>query len=175
MFAFLFEIVYNETILHGSDMLYAESGNLFDYSTTSNLRLHTKMCSYPRLPDGTWRSKKIVPLPLVGTVRAGAPITAEECVEDVYPFAAEFIGDDDCFMLTVRGDSMKDAGILEGDLLIVRQQSMARNGQIVIALSLIIFAYNLKTMTMNRLLHETVNYWVSSSASSGPIKECKKL
>ena len=55
-------------------------------------------------------------------------------MEDVYPFAAEFIGDDDCFMLTVRGDSMKDAGILEGDLLIVRQQSMARNGQIVVAL-----------------------------------------
>lgn len=86
------------------------------------------------LDEGTWRSKKIVPLPLVGTVRAGAPITAEECVEDVYPFAAEFIGDDDCFMLTVRGDSMKDAGILEGDLLIVRQQSMVRNGQIVVAL-----------------------------------------
>ena len=50
MFAFLFEIVYNETILYRSDMLYVESGNLFDYLTTSNLRLHTKMCSYPRLP-----------------------------------------------------------------------------------------------------------------------------
>lgn len=39
------------------------------------------------LDEGTWRSKKIVPLPLVGTVRAGAPITAEECVEDVYPLS----------------------------------------------------------------------------------------
>lgn len=86
------------------------------------------------LDEGSWRSKKVVPLPLVGAVRAGAPILAEECIEDVYPFAAEFVGEDDCFMLTVRGDSMKDAGILEGDLLIVRQQDMARNGQIVVAL-----------------------------------------
>lgn len=59
------------------------------------------------LDEGSWRSKKIVPLPLVGQVRAGAPIFAEECVEDVYPFPADFIGNDDCFMLIVQGDSMK--------------------------------------------------------------------
>ncbi|OKY53632.1 transcriptional repressor LexA [Megasphaera cerevisiae] len=86
------------------------------------------------LDEGSWRSKKIVPLPLVGQVRAGAPILAEECVEDVYPFSAEFVGDDDCFMLTVKGDSMKDAGILEGDIIIVRQQDTAENGEIVVAL-----------------------------------------
>lgn len=86
------------------------------------------------LDEGTWRSKKLVPLPLIGEVRAGAPVLADEYVEDVFPFAAEFVGDDDCFMLTVRGDSMKDAGILEYDLLIVRPQDIARNGQIVVAL-----------------------------------------
>ena len=79
------------------------------------------------LDEGSWRSKKIVPLPLVGQVRAGAPIFAEECVED-------FIGNDDCFMLVVQGDSMKNAGILEGDQLIVRRQETAENGEIVVAL-----------------------------------------
>ncbi len=86
------------------------------------------------LDEGSWRSKKIVPLPLLGQVRAGAPILAEEYVEDVYPFSADFIGDDDCFLLTVKGDSMKHAGICEGDILIVRQQDTAENGEIVVAL-----------------------------------------
>lgn len=86
------------------------------------------------LDEGSWRSKKIVPLPLVGQVRAGAPIFAEECVEDVYPFPADFISNDDCFMLVVQGDSMKNAGILEGDQLIVRRQETAENGEIVVAL-----------------------------------------
>ena len=81
------------------------------------------------LDEGSWRSKKIVPLPLVGQVRAGAPIFAEECVEDVYPFPADFIGNDDCFMLVVQGDSMKNAGILEGDQLIVRRQETAETAK----------------------------------------------
>ena len=86
------------------------------------------------LDEGSWRSKKIVPLPLVGQVRAGAPIFAEECVEDVYPFPADFIGNDDCVMLVVQGDSKKNAGIREGDQLIVRRQETAENGEIVVAL-----------------------------------------
>lgn len=86
------------------------------------------------LDESSWRSKKIVPLPLVGQVRAGEPITAEECVEDVYPFSEEFVGEDDCFMLTVKGDSMINAGIFEGDYLIVRSQDSAQNGDIVVAL-----------------------------------------
>lgn len=95
----------------------------------------TKNRTIELLDEGTWRSKKVVPLPLVGQVRAGAPILAEECVEDVYPFSAEFIGSsDDCFMLTVKGDSMKDAGIYEGDILIVRCQNVAENGEIVVAM-----------------------------------------
>ena len=87
------------------------------------------------LDEGSWRSKKIIPLPLVGQVRAGAPVLAEECVEDVYPFSAEFIGsDEDCFLLTVKGDSMKNVGIFEGDILVIRQQHTAENGEIVVAL-----------------------------------------
>ena len=94
----------------------------------------TKNRTIELLDEGSWRSKKIVPLPLVGQVRAGAPSLAEECVEDVYTFAADFVGNDDCFMLSVKGDSMKNAGILEGDLIIVRQQDTAENGEIIVAL-----------------------------------------
>ena len=94
----------------------------------------TKNRTIELLDEGSWRSKKIVPLPLVGQVRAGAPILAEECVEDVYPFSAEFIGQDDCFMLTVRGDSRVGAGISDGDYIIVRKQDTAENGDIVVAL-----------------------------------------
>jgi len=94
----------------------------------------TKNRTIELLDEGSWRSKKIVPLPLVGQVHAGSPALAEEYVEDVYPFSAEFIGEDDCFMLTVKGDSMIQAGIYEGDYLVIRRQDTANNGEIVVAL-----------------------------------------
>lgn len=84
--------------------------------------------------DMAWRQKKLMPTPLVGAVRAGDPIVADERVETVFPLPAELIGHQNCFMLTVRGDSMINAGIQEGDLLVVAQQDTARNGDIVVAL-----------------------------------------
>lgn len=84
--------------------------------------------------DMGWRQKKMMPTPVVGMVRAGEPIVADERVETVLPLPSELIGDDASFILTVRGDSMINAGIQEGDLLIVRQQETARNGEIVVAL-----------------------------------------
>ena len=83
----------------------------------------------------TWRRKKMIPMPLVGAVRAGEPITADEHTESVYPLPAELIGkDNNCFMLIVRGDSMINAGIHEGDYLIVSEQAVAQDGDIVVAL-----------------------------------------
>lgn len=83
----------------------------------------------------TWRRKKMIPMPLVGAVRAGEPITADEHAESVYPLPAELIGkDNNCFMLIVRGDSMINAGIHEGDYLIVSEQDDAQDGDIVVAL-----------------------------------------
>ena len=83
----------------------------------------------------TWRRKKMIPMPLVGAVRAGEPITADEHMESVYPLPAELIGkDNNCFMLIVRGDSMINAGIHEGDYLIVSEQDDAQDGDIVVAL-----------------------------------------
>ncbi len=73
-------------------------------------------------------------LPLVGQVAAGQPVLAEENIEE-YLEVPELAGaDDGDFMLRVRGDSMKDAGILEGDVVVVQRRDSANDGQIVVAL-----------------------------------------
>lgn len=73
-------------------------------------------------------------VPLVGRIAAGTPILAEEHVEDVYPMPADLVGDGTVFMLEVAGDSMIEAGILDGDYVIVRQQPTAHSGEIVAAM-----------------------------------------
>lgn len=78
--------------------------------------------------------KEMVNVPLVGRITAGTPILAQEVVEDVFPLPLDLIQSEDTFMLNVTGDSMINAGILDGDKLIVRQQSYANNGDIVVAL-----------------------------------------
>ncbi|MEO6120748.1 MAG: transcriptional repressor LexA [Acidimicrobiales bacterium] len=72
-------------------------------------------------------------VPLVGDVAAGSNVLAQENVEELLPFPADFTGDGQLFMLRVRGDSMVDAGILEGDFIVVRQQAEARKGDVVVA------------------------------------------
>lgn len=78
--------------------------------------------------------REMVELPVVGKVAAGVPILAEENIEDTFPVPIEFIGNSSAFMLIVKGDSMINAGIFDGDFVIVRQQSIAKNGDIVVAL-----------------------------------------
>jgi len=73
-------------------------------------------------------------VPVVGRVTAGRPILAVENIEDQFPLPATLVGDDTVFLLSVRGDSMIEAGILDGDLLVVKQQTSADNGDIVVAL-----------------------------------------
>ncbi|HEX2240159.1 MAG TPA: transcriptional repressor LexA [Actinomycetota bacterium] len=73
-------------------------------------------------------------VPLLGRIAAGSPILAEEHVEEIYPMPAELVGDGNVFMLEVKGDSMVDAGIFEGDFVIVRQQPTAHSGEIVAAM-----------------------------------------
>jgi len=74
-------------------------------------------------------------VPLIGRVTAGVPITAVENIEDYFPLPNHFVKDDDIYMLNVVGESMIDAGILDGDMVIVRQQSTANNGEIVVAMT----------------------------------------
>lgn len=73
-------------------------------------------------------------VPLLGRIAAGTPILAEEQVEDIYPMPAELVGDGNVFMLEVHGESMIDAGIFDGDFVIVRQQPTAHSGEIVAAM-----------------------------------------
>lgn len=72
-------------------------------------------------------------VPLVGDVAAGTDVLASENVEELMPMPQDFTGDGDLFMLRVRGDSMIDAGILDGDFVIVRQQATAVNGDVIVA------------------------------------------
>lgn len=73
-------------------------------------------------------------VPLLGRIAAGAPVLAEENVEEIYPMPAELVGDGNVFMLEVTGDSMIEAGIFDGDFVIVRQQPTAHSGEIVAAM-----------------------------------------
>jgi repressor LexA len=73
-------------------------------------------------------------LPIVGEVAAGEPVLAEENIEDYLELPAVIGGEDGDFILRVKGDSMKDAGILAGDYVVVRSEETASNGEIVVAL-----------------------------------------
>ncbi|KKI91952.1 XRE family transcriptional regulator [Bacillus sp. SA1-12] len=79
---------------------------------------------------------KVVNVPVIGKVTAGLPITAIENVEEYFPLPDRYINDDDhVFMLEIMGESMIEAGILDGDMVIVRQQQTANNGDIVVAMT----------------------------------------
>lgn len=73
--------------------------------------------------------------PIVGRVTAGLPITAIEDIQGYLPLPTDFARDSEVFVLNVSGDSMIEAGILDGDLVIVRRQSDAVNGDIVVAMT----------------------------------------
>ena len=72
-------------------------------------------------------------IPLVGDVAAGTDVLAQENVEELLPLPEDFTGDGQLFMLRVRGDSMIDAGIFDGDFVVVRQQEDANKGDVVVA------------------------------------------
>jgi repressor LexA len=72
-------------------------------------------------------------VPLVGRIAAGTPILAEQMVDGLYPMPRELVGDGEVFMLRVQGDSMTGAAIEDGDLVVVRRQPTAENGEIVAA------------------------------------------
>ena len=73
-------------------------------------------------------------VPVLGRIAAGAPILAEESVEDVFPLPKQLVGDGQLFLLEVRGESMIDAAICDGDYVVIRQAQTAENGQMVAAM-----------------------------------------
>ena len=81
-----------------------------------------------------YTNKELVDVPVVGKITAGAPILAVENITDTFPIPIDFVGNAESFMLTVRGESMIEAGILDGDYILVKRQNTANNGEIVVAL-----------------------------------------
>jgi repressor LexA len=83
--------------------------------------------------DAVAERRPVRHVPLIGDVAAGTDVLAQENVEELLPLPVDFTGDGDLFMLRVRGDSMVDAGILDGDYVVCRAQTTADSGDIVVA------------------------------------------
>ena len=81
-----------------------------------------------------YSGKEMVEVPVIGKITAGAPILAVENITDTFPIPLDFVGNSESFMLTVSGESMIEAGILDGDYILVKKQNTANNGEIVVAL-----------------------------------------
>ena len=79
-------------------------------------------------------ARELVQVPIIGNITAGTPILAVENIEDTFPIPVDYVHNDSVFMLKVRGDSMIEAGIFDKDLILVRQQNTADNGDIIVAL-----------------------------------------
>jgi repressor LexA len=119
--------------------------------TVQQIRPELPCADYPRVQPTTWpdqdqanldapqdaldiSSQRPSYVPLVGWIAAGRPILAKEAIEDVFPLPRQLVGDGTLFLLRVRGDSMIDAAIVEGDWVVVRAQEHAENGEIVAAM-----------------------------------------
>jgi repressor LexA len=94
----------------------------------------TKPRAIELLVDKAKKAMRRPGLPIVGQVAAGAPILAEENIEEYVELPEELGGDEGDYVVRVQGDSMRDAGILEGDYVVVKQSKQAADGEIVVAL-----------------------------------------
>ena len=81
-----------------------------------------------------YSGREMVDVPVIGKITAGEPILAVENITDTFPIPVDFVGNFESFMLTVRGESIIEAGILDGDYILVKRQNTANNGDIVVAL-----------------------------------------
>jgi repressor LexA len=84
--------------------------------------------------EGELRRATVRDVPLVGRIAAGSPILAQEDIEEIFPLPTELVGNEPVIMLRVQGDSMINAGIFDGDMVVVRRQPDAGNGELVAAL-----------------------------------------
>ena len=136
--------------------------------------------------NGEQIRERIIQVPIVGKVTAGAPILAVENVDDYFPMPKEFAGDGETFMLKVRGNSMIEAGIFDSDYVVVRRQSHAENGDIVVALledeatvkrffrERITYACSQKIPTCSQFSSATCRSWAKSLACSESYKAARK-
>ena len=144
----IFEFIKRYSATHGYPPTVRDIGKALGLTSSSTVHAHlanlekigllrrdpTKPRAIELLIDKAKRAVGPTGLPLVGQVAAGQPTLAEENIEDYVEVPPIAGGEDGEFVLRVSGDSMKDAGILAGDHVVVRRQESARNGEIVVAL-----------------------------------------
>jgi repressor LexA len=95
---------------------------------------HVDAAGSSAAPKGEIVPYNVVEVPVIGRVAAGEPIFAEQNIEDSFPLPDRFVNGGNNFMLRVKGESMIEAGIMDGDLILVQETHEARNGEIVVAL-----------------------------------------
>lgn len=144
----ILEIIKKEITLKGYPPSVREIGEAVGLTSSSTVHNHltileqkgyirrdpTKPRAIEVLDSLSEFSRKTVYVPIVGQVTAGEPILAVENIEDSFPIPYDLVKADSVFMLRIKGESMIEAGILDGDLILVRQQNSANNGDIVVAL-----------------------------------------
>ena len=106
---------------------------MLELTSGASRGIRLKMMSDETTPQATSAVQIAMSLPLVGRVAAGSPILAQEHIEAHYAFDPNLFSETPDYLLKVRGMSMRDAGILDGDLLAIKRTREARNGQIVVA------------------------------------------
>jgi repressor LexA len=147
----ILEFIEQQTIERGFPPSVREIGTAVGLTSPSTVHSHlnslTKMGylrrdpTKPRAIEVRWdpnsgvaiQRRPVRHVPLVGDVAAGTDVLAHENVEELFPVPTDFTGDGELFMLRVRGDSMVEAGILDGDFVIAVQQSTAQSGDTVVA------------------------------------------
>ena len=145
----ILDYIKNEILNRGFPPAVREICDAVDLKSTSSVHAHletlerngyirrdpTKPRAIEILDDNfNLTRREMVNVPMIGTVAAGQPLLAVENIENYFPVPAEYMPNDQTFMLRVKGDSMINVGILDGDQVLVRKTSTASNGDIVVAL-----------------------------------------
>lgn len=146
----ILQCIVQHTEAHGYPPTVREIGEAVNLSSSSTVHAHLRALEQAglicrdavltraiRVVAGSLESfkpKRVLNLPVVGRVAAGRPMLAQENIEDSFPVPRDFLAGGDGFMLRVKGESMIDDGIMDGDYVIVRRQSVAENGDTVVAM-----------------------------------------
>ncbi len=144
----IFDFIGRYSAKHGYPPTVRDIGSAIGLTSSSTVHAHlanlekvgllkrdpTKPRAIEVLVDRAKKAVSPAGLPLVGSVAAGSPVLAEENIEEYVEVPQIAGGEDGEYVLKVKGDSMKNAGILEGDYVVVHSQQTARNGEIVVAL-----------------------------------------
>ena len=145
----IYNVIKDSILSKGYPPSVREIGELVGLKSTSSVHAHLntlekkgfirKDPTKPRtieITDDTFNltRREVVNVPMVGTVAAGMPILATENITDYFPIPSEFLPNTDIFMLRVKGESMVNVGIHDGDQIIVSKQNTAKNGDIIVAL-----------------------------------------